>query len=71
MKVQYKLKQTSLVLIDYTADLTLENLTPEQLDFIRVLLLDATKYNTLFAKSERDELSGQKLIDQIAVQLKD
>jgi len=70
MKVQYKLKQTSLALIGYTADLTLEDLTPEQLEFIRTLLHDATKHNVLFFKSERDEFSGQKVIDQIAVQLK-
>ena len=69
MKLQYKLKQTSLVLIDYTADLTLEDLTPEQLEFIRVLLHDATKHNTLFDKSERDEFSGQKVIDQFLIKL--
>ena len=70
MKAQYKLKQTILVLIDYTADLTLEDLAPEQLEFIRTLLQDATKHNVLFSKSERDEFSGQKVIDQIAAQLK-
>jgi len=64
MKVQYKLKTNR------TADLTLEDINPEQLEFIRVLLHDATKHNTLFDKSERDEFSAQKVVDQIAVQLK-
>jgi hypothetical protein len=64
MKVQYKLKT------NYTADLILEDVNSEQLEYIRVLLHDATKHNTLFDKSERDELSGQKVIDQIAGQLK-
>lgn len=64
MKVQYKLKTNS------TADLTLEDINPEQLEFVRVLLHDVTKHNTLFDKSERDEFSTQKVIDQIAGQLK-
>ena len=49
MKVQYNLKQTELVLIDYTADLT-----PEQFEFVRTLLYDATKHNVLFARPERE-----------------
>jgi hypothetical protein len=64
MKVQYKLKTNR------TADLILEDINPEQLEFIRVLLHDVTKHNTLFDKSDREELSGQNVIEQIARQLK-
>jgi hypothetical protein len=69
MKAQYTLKPTTNN-INYIADLALINLTSEQLEFIRTLLHDATKHNALFDKADRDELSGQKVIDQIAVQLK-
>jgi hypothetical protein len=69
MKVQYTLKSKTNN-INYIADLALINLTSEQLEFIRVLLHDATKHNALFDKDDRDELSGQKVIDQIAVHLK-
>lgn len=64
MKVQYKLKTK------HTADLILEDINPEQMEFIRVLLHEITKHNTLFDKSESEELSGQNVIDQIAKQLK-
>ena len=68
MKVQYNLKTITNNAV-YVADLTLKDLNSDQLEFIRTLLHDVTKYNKLFTKSDRDELSGQKIVDHIALQL--
>ena len=68
MKVIYNIKE-GVQNFAYTADLTFQDLNPQQLEYIRAVLSSVTKYNKLF-EEERDEFGGQNLIDLVSAELK-
>ena len=68
MKVKYTIKDDNGNVT--VPELTFQELSSEQLEYIRKNLHGVMDYNSLFSKEERDEIGDQNLINQVAAHLK-
>lgn len=68
MKVKYTIKDDNGNVT--VPELTFQELSSEQLEYIRNFLHGVINYNSLFSKEERDEIGDQNLINQVAAHLK-